>query len=101
MELLIITAVQSFEEDVKQILKKSGVKVYSQTEVTGYKDLTDQPQDENWFGTNGGEHGSVLFYAFMEDKCVDEVLHEIEVLNKTQETYSYVHAAVLEINKSV
>lgn len=101
MELLIITAVQSFKEDVKNILKKSGVNVYSQMDVTGYKNLSNQLQDQNWFGTSGGEHRSVLFYAFIEEKYVEDVLNEIETLNETQETHSYVHAAVLEIKKSV
>ena len=101
MELLIITAVKSFTEDVKKTLKNSGVKVYSCMDVTGFKDLSDQPQNENWFGTDGGEHRSVLFYAFIDEKHVTGVLNEIEALNKTQETHSYVHAAVLDIRKHV
>ena len=74
MELLIITAVQSFTEDVKKILKNSSVKVYSQMDVTGFKDLSQEPQNENWFGTNSGEHRSVLYYAFMEEEYVTGVL---------------------------
>ncbi|NQZ74517.1 MAG: hypothetical protein HRT61_00135 [Ekhidna sp.] len=101
MELLIITAVRSFTEDIKQILKSSGVKVYSTLDVTGYKDLSDLTIDANWFGSDSGEHLSVLFYAFIEERYVTGVLKEIEALNETQETYSYVHAAVIDIKKHV
>ena len=100
MELLIITAVQSFKEDIKQILKSAGVKAYSQMDVTGSRDLHES-QGANWFASDGGEHKSVLFYAFAQGKYVDEALNAIEELNRNQETHSYVHAAVLEIRKSV
>ncbi|WP_420575487.1 hypothetical protein [Ekhidna sp.] len=101
MELLIITAVQSFEKDVKKLLKENGVKVYSHMDVTGFKDLSDEAQNANWFASDSGEHRSALFYAFVEEAFVDKVLKAIEVLNSTQETSSYVHAAVLNIKKSV
>jgi hypothetical protein len=52
MELLIITAVQLFEKDIKQLLKKSGVSAFSYTNVTGYKDQSDQPMESNWFASN-------------------------------------------------
>lgn len=101
MELLIITGVKSFEEEIKQLLKKAGVKIYSQMDVKGYKDLSEEPQGANWFASESGEHWSVLFYAFIESGYVDEVLKAIEVLNSSQETHSYIHAAVLEIKRFV
>jgi len=99
MELLIITAVRSFTEDIKQILKKSGVKAYSFMEVTGFKDLSDESQEENWFASHAGEHQSVLFYAFIPEDLVRGALTEIQSLNQTQESFSYVHAAVLGIKE--
>ena len=40
MKLLIITAVEAFEENVKTILKKNGVLSYSYNKVIGYRDLS-------------------------------------------------------------
>lgn len=101
MELLLITAVQAFEEDIKKLLKKNGVKAYSHMDVTGYKDLSEEGQDDNWFASGVGEHRSALFYAFVEVGSVDQVLEAVNELNNTQETHSYVHAAVLGIKKMV
>ncbi|MEQ8928035.1 MAG: hypothetical protein RLO81_19615 [Fulvivirga sp.] len=101
MELVIITAVEAFNKEIKQILKDSGVMSFSQMDVAGYKDLSNQPNDENWFGSTNGEHRSVLFYAFVEQKYTEGILKKVAALNSLQETASYVHAAVLEIKKSI
>jgi nitrogen regulatory protein PII len=100
MELLIITAVQEFEKDIKYLLKKSGVSAFSYTNVTGYKDQSDQPMESNWFASNIGEYASVLFYAFVKDSLIDEVTSAIDALNASQESLSRVHVAVLDIKKS-
>jgi len=66
----------------------------------GYKDLSDQPMEENWFASDMGEHQSVLFYAFAQKELVDEVLAEIDQQNEQQETSSKIHAAVIDIKKT-
>lgn len=101
MELLIITAVQSFENEVKKLLKANGVNAYSHVDVTGHKDLSDSSRNTNWFASDSGEDQSMLFYVFVEDEQVDKVLDDIVQLNSLQETASLVHAAVLNIKKSV
>lgn len=101
MELLIITAVQAFEEDIKKLLKKSKVMAYSHMDVNGYKDLSEEPQEDNWFASGSGEHKSALFYAFVEKEHVDTVLDAIKSLNDEQDTKSHIHALVLEIKKSI
>lgn len=100
MELLMITAVSSFEEAIKRLLKSQGVKSYSHVKATGYKDLSDESRDDNWFAAGIGEQDSILFYAFVPQSNTDNVLDAIRVLNENQETESYVHAVVLDVKKS-
>ncbi len=100
MELLMITAVSQFEADIKHLLKKSGVTAFSYMDVVGYKDLSDQSMEPNWFASDIGEHQSVLFYAFVSNGHVDEVLDQIDKLNNEQESRSKIHAAVLDIKKT-
>lgn len=100
MDLLMITAVSQFEKDIKLLLKKSGVGAFSYMDVTGYKDLSDQPMETNWFASDIGEHRSVLFYAFVQKELMDGVLDLIDKLNSGQETQSKIHAAVLDIKKT-
>ncbi len=101
MKLLIVTAVQAFQEDIRAILKEAGIKAYSHLGVTGFKELAEESQDSNWFASSGGEHQSAMFYAFVDEELADTTLASVVALNDKQETHSHVHAAVLEINKIV
>jgi len=99
MELLIITAVQAFEKDIKQLLKKSGVMASSHMEVNGYKEPQDTLQDANWFASSIGEYQSVLFYAFAKHTEVSKVIEAIEGWNNNERSQSSIHFAVLDIQK--
>lgn len=101
MELVIITAVKSYEKDIKRLLKESGVKTFSHLEVTGYKDLSEEPRETNWFASSIGEHQSALFYAFVEEAYVDSLLRKIADFNQGQESKSHVHAVVINIKKAI
>lgn len=101
MELLIITAVQSYEGDIKKLLKEHGVKVFSHMDVNGYKELPETSLEANWFASSHNEHRSVLFYAFVDDQGVDDVMNAIADFNKEQDSESHVHAVLLEVKKSI
>lgn len=100
MDLLMITAVSAFEQELKELLKRSEVQSFSYLNVTGFHRPSDTIQG-NWFAGEAGEHQSLLFYAFVEEERTNEVLGEINKLNQQQESESSVHAAVMEIKKSV
>lgn len=100
MKLLLITAVAEFEKEVKSILKKAQVKTYSYKEVTGFRDASDDAIESNWFGTEMNENESILFYAFMTKENVDIVCDSVKDFNAKQETISYIHIAVLNIEKT-
>lgn len=100
MELLIITAAEMFEKDIKQMLKKSGVTTFSYMNITGYKDPTGEPMESNWFASNIGEHASILFHAFVHNNVVDKVIGAIDEMNAVQQSESRIHLAILDIKKS-
>ena len=100
MKLVIITAIEAFENDIKAILKKSDVKTYSYREVTGYKDFSETAVAVNWFAAAINETESILFYAFVEKEKVDQVFLLINEFNAVQESLSDIHLAVLNIEKS-
>lgn len=76
MKLLLITAIEEFETDVKTILKHSGVKAFSYQSVKGYKNNGNEL--ENWFPTDYLPVDSLLFTVFVEDHVVDEIYKSIE-----------------------
>lgn len=100
MKLVIITAISEFEKNIKSILKNATINTYSFKEVIGYKDVSDQAVENNWFATEMNETESILFYAFVADEKVDTLLNLIKEFNTKQETTSVIHLAVVAIEKN-
>jgi nitrogen regulatory protein PII len=101
MEMIVITAVQAYQKEIKRILKENQVATFSYLDVTGHKEIAEESRDDNWFVSNAGEYSSVMFYAFVASGQVDRVLEAIASFNNKQEVKSHVHAVVMEIKKSV
>lgn len=99
MKLLLITAIEEFEKDVKNILKHSGVKAFSYQSVKGFKNNGDEL--ENWFSSDNVEINSLLFTVFIESRYVDEIYIRIQDFNSRQKTLSHVHIATLQLEKSI
>lgn len=99
MKLLIITAVKTFEDKVKNLLAGNRVLTYSYNTVTGYRNSTQDAVENNWFGTQMNKTESVLFFAFVSNETLKNVYKSIEELNKTCNIHSKVHIAVTPIEK--
>lgn len=100
MKLLLITAIEAFEKDVKKILSHSGVKAFSYQEVKGYKNESDGTMD-NWFASGHNEFNSLLFTVFIECECVNDIYERVEKFNDEQKSLSNIHVATLEIEKTI
>ena len=99
MKLLLITAINEFEKEVKNILKHSGVKAFSYQSVKGFKNNGDEL--ENWFSSDNVEIDSLLFTVFIESRYVDEIYIRIQDFNSRQKTLSHVHIATVQLEKSI
>jgi len=100
MKLLLITAIESFEKDIKMMLKKAKVTTYSHKKVTGFNDTSEVAIENNWFATEINETESILFYAFVPKENVYLCFDLVTYFNAKQETLSHIHVAVLNIEKS-
>lgn len=100
MKLLIITAIKVFEKDVKKILKKSGINIFSYTDINGYRDLTEQAVENNWFGYEMNENESLMFYSFATKEKTDLLFQYANEFNETQKTLSKIHVVILNVEKS-
>ena len=81
MKLLIITAVITYEKEIKQLLK--------------------QAIESNSFANEINETASILFYAFVKKENIELFMNSVESFNEKQETFSRVHVAVLNIEKTI
>jgi len=99
MKLLLITAIEEFEKEVKNILKHSGVKAFSYQSVKGFKNNGDELG--NWFSSDNVEIDSLLFTVFIESRYVDEIYSRVGEFNSRQKTLSHVHIVTLQLEKSI
>lgn len=100
MKLLMITAIEAFEKDIKFLLKKSAITHYSYTDIKGHRDLTEESVGDNWFASEMNESQSIMFYAFVPKDKSDHLFNDVAQFNKQQRTSSKVHVVVLNIEKS-
>jgi len=100
MKLLMITAIEAFEKDIKFLLKKSKINTFSYTDIKGHRDLTEESVEDNWFASDMDESQSIIFYAFVPKEKADQLFNTVNTFNEQQRTKSKVHVVVLNIEKS-
>jgi hypothetical protein len=100
MKMLLITAVESYEKDVVELLKSSHINAFSSTPIQGHVNHQDPHLEDNWFGGSGQEQRSMLFFSLVSNKHVDEVFEKIEAFNAKQESKSKIHLSILNVDKS-
>ncbi len=102
MKLLIILSIEEYTNDVRKILSRQKVPIYSETKVHGFRIDEFQPDISNWFA--GEDHGvySTLFFSIQNEKCVKRVLEEVKAYNKESgaEKQNPLHAYSLSVEES-
>lgn len=100
MKLLIITAIEAFEKDIKSLLKKSTITTFSYKDIKGHRDLTEESVESNWFASEMNESQSIMFYAFVKKEKADQLFNSVDKFNLKQTTSSKIHVVILNIEKS-
>jgi len=100
MKLLIITAITAFENDIKAMLQKANISTYTFSNVTGFRDISEEAISSNWFASEMNETESILFYAFVRKENVLLLFNLVNEFNVAQETHSHIHVAQLNIEQS-
>lgn len=102
MKLLIILSIEEHTDEVRKILARQKVPIYSETEVHGFRTEAYQPDITNWFAND--EHGiySTLFFSIQDGTCVERVLNEVRSYNKKQgdDKPNPLHAYSLNVDQS-
>lgn len=103
MKLLIILSIEEYTDDVRKILSRQKVPIYSETNVHGFRTDEYQPDITNWFA--GDDHGvySTLFFSIQDGNCVKRVMQEVRAYNKETgaEKQNPLHAYSLNVDEAV
>ena len=97
MKLIVITGAIHFDENIKQILEKCEVPIYSRSNISGHKKKGDTDLSENWFAGENAYQESVIFFAFTEKERVEKIMETVNKFNETLSSESPVRAFVLAV----
>lgn len=100
MKLLVITAVEEFAKEIRIMLKKSHISIYSYKKVKGFRDLSEESIERNWFAGEMDISRSIIFFAFVKEANVEDFFARAEEFNAKQKILSKIHVVILNIEKS-
>lgn len=85
MKLLIILSVAEFQNEVRAMMTRNKVSIYSETEMYGFKAEDHQPDIRSWFSQPDKGIYSTLFFSFQTEATVKQILEDVRTFNETQE----------------
>lgn len=82
MKLLIILSIAEYSNEVRALMTKNNVPVYSETEMYGFRTEKHKPDIRTWFSREDQGIYSTLFFSFQDEKTVKQILQEVDQHNK-------------------
>lgn len=101
MKLVIVTAVEEFNNEIIKLFKNSNIENFSESSIGGYKNIASVLVASNWFSGEKYSNKSNMFFSFTEEENIDDLFNLIEVFNSNIETNNPIKAIVLPIEKFI
>lgn len=101
MKLVIVTAVEQFQNDVLKLFKKANIENFSSSDIDGYKNISSLLMASNWFSAGKGGNESSMFFSFTDEEHIDSLFKLIEEFNTNLETNNPLKAVVVPIEKFI
>jgi hypothetical protein len=101
MKLVIVTAVEEFQQNVLSLFNKANIENFSKSDIDGYKKGNSIVIPSNWFSSEKAGNESTLFFSFTEDENIDTLFGLIKEFNKNLETNSPLKAVVIPVEKYI
>ena len=99
MKLLILTAVKTYEKEAIGLFKTAQINAFSSADINGFKTEDHENLIDNWFSSSSDKMRSLMFFSFTDEKKIDQLLIELEKLNKNLSESNPIRAIVLNIEK--
>ena len=101
MKLVIVTAVDEYQNDVFQLFKQAEIDNFSESDIEGFKTTKTSSTTSNWFGSKRNSADSEMFFSFAEDEKIEKLFTLIETFNQNLESNNPIRAVVVPIEKHI
>ncbi|GGW61807.1 hypothetical protein ITJ86_11440 [Winogradskyella sp. F6397] len=101
MKLVIVTAVEEFQNDVLKLFKKANIENFSSSEIDGYKNGSSVLMTSSWFAGQKSGNESSLFFSFTEEENIDTLFDVITEFNSNLETNNPIKVVVVPIERCI
>lgn len=101
MKLVIVTAVEEFQNDVLKLFKEANIESFSSYDIDGHKNIPSVLKTSSWFPSESGGNESHLFFSFTDENLIENLFKLIELFNENLETNNPIKAVVLPIEKHI
>ncbi|WP_341216890.1 hypothetical protein [uncultured Wocania sp.] len=101
MKLVIVTAVEEFQNDVLKLFKEANIESFSSYDINGHKNIPSVLKTSSWFPSESGGNESHLFFSFTDENLIENLFKLIELFNENLETNNPIKAIVLPIEKHI
>lgn len=101
MKLVIVTAVEEFQNDVLKLFKNADIHSFSSSDIDGYKNMPNVLAASSWFPSSRGGNESQMFFSFTEENKIDQLFELVKNFNEMLETNNPIRAIVLPIEKYI
>jgi hypothetical protein len=99
-QLIIISSVESYRDHVIKLVKSAKIQSFTIHSAHGFKDVSAQHIEDNWFGAETNETSSVVFHIYTSSDLAKELLLKIKEFNLSTEYTSKIHMVVLNLENS-
>lgn len=97
MKLLVIIGAADFENDIKKMLEKAGVPIFSRVEISGHRNNPEEDLSQNWFAVSNGYQESVLFFSFTHQETAKAAMVLVEEFNHSITSSSRIKSFMLAV----
>ena len=97
MKFLIVTCLKEYKEDVCKLFKEAKIKVFSTTDVTGFKESDSANSLGGWFAAGEEKFDSLMIFSFTPDESAIKGMGLIKGYNENTNTNFPVRAFIVPV----
>ena len=100
MKFFIATCIKENQENVHKILRNANIRVYSTTDIVGFKDNQNPNLLEEWFAAGDEQCDSSMIFSFTADENAEQAMNLIIEHNNEYRSDFPVRAFIVPVDKA-